>query len=293
LDLVLIHDAARPFINPKTISDVIDAIKPTNGAVPAAPVFDTLKKTNSNGIVENTISRDGLFAAQTPQGFHFQTILNAHQKAQQGGLHDFTDDSALAEWAQIPVKIVESTANNKKLTTNEDIQEARRSMNTLLPDVRTGHGYDVHILVEGNSIRLCGVDIKHDKRLDGHSDADVGLHALTDALLGAVASGDIGSHFPPSDNQWKGAESDQFLRHAAKVVTDKGGIITHCDVTLVCEEPKIGSHRDAMREKIADILELSIDRISVKATTNERVGFIGREEGIAALATATVVMGQS
>ena len=289
-NIVLIHDAARPFVDQNTISRVIEGLSSADGSLPSLPVSDTMKRDDGMGNVGETVSRDGLHIAQTPQGFQFSTILDAHEAAQKDNRHDFTDDSALAEWAGITVKLVEGSPSNNKLTTQTDIKEAERKMAMSIPDVRTGHGYDVHQLVDGSQIRLCGVDIAHKMKLSGHSDADVGLHALTDALLATIADGDIGSHFPPSDPQWKGADSDQFLAHACNLVRQAGGVITHCDVTLVCEEPKIGPHRDAMRRAISLIIDVDIKRVSVKATTNERIGFIGREEGIAALATATVVV---
>ncbi|MFD0915491.1 bifunctional 2-C-methyl-D-erythritol 4-phosphate cytidylyltransferase/2-C-methyl-D-erythritol 2,4-cyclodiphosphate synthase [Pseudahrensia aquimaris] len=289
-DLVLIHDAARPFLSAAVIDAVIAGLGEAKAALPATAIVDTIKRSAEDGSVADTISRDGLFAAQTPQGFDFATILEAHSKAAAAGLNDFTDDSALAEWAGHRVVLVAGSRDNLKLTTQDDIEKAQSSMGEQITDVRVGHGYDTHQLVAGEKITLCGVEIPFERKLSGHSDADVGLHALTDALLGTIADGDIGSHFPPSDPEWKGAQSDQFLAHAASLVRAAGGTITHCDVTLVCEAPKIGPHRDAMRAAMAAILDMDVTRISVKATTNERIGFIGREEGMVALATATVVM---
>lgn len=289
-DNVLIHDAARPFIDSPTISAVLQGLTSAKACLPSVALADTIKKAGDNGTIIETIPRNSLYAAQTPQGFHFSTIHEAHEKASLENRHDFTDDSALAEWANIPVQLVEGSAANSKITTNSDLIEAEKRMSAPLPDIRTGHGYDVHQFVPGSSVRLCGVDIDHTHKLSGHSDADVGLHALTDALLGAISDGDIGSHFPPSDPQWKGTDSDQFLVHAVNRVKKFGGTITHMDVTLLCEFPKITPHRDAMRSKISKITGIDVSRISVKATTNERMGFIGREEGMAALATATVVM---
>ena len=288
-DRVLIHDAARPFVDAGTMGRVIAAIGENCGALPAIAVADTLKRVEQ-GIVTDTIDRAQLYGAQTPQGFPYSGILAAHEKAANAGRTDFTDDTALAQWEGMKIQVVEGASANQKLTTNEDILRADQTMNSQIPDIRTGHGYDVHALEPGSSVRLCGIDIAHTASLKGHSDADVGLHALTDALLGTIGDGDIGSHFPPSDPQWNGASSDRFLRHAVNLVHAAGGTITHLDTTIICEAPMIGPHREKMRAEIARICDLDVSRISVKATTNERIGFIGREEGIAALATATVVM---
>ncbi len=285
---VLIHDAARPFVNTDTITRVLEAIKPDQAVLPAIPVSDTLKRVSGN-IVTNTVDRANLFAAQTPQGFDYPAILAAHQRAASQGLDHFTDDTALAEWAGMRIATTEGSVGNTKITTSDDLTRARR-LYAMTPDIRTGHGYDTHRWAPGDSVWLCGVEIPHTHKLDGHSDADVGLHALTDALLATVCDGDIGSHFPPSDPQWKNARSNQFLAHAASLITAAGGTITHIDVTLICETPKIGTHRDQMRQAIATILTIEPARVSVKATTNETIGFIGRGEGMAALATATVVM---
>ena len=292
-DHVLIHDAARPFVDDTLIYRVIEGISSDHAALPAVPVADTLKRGDDRGIVVDTVPRESLHAAQTPQGFSFIEILNAHRNAQAAGRADFTDDSALAEWSGIKVALVEGDTQNTKLTTADDMKKAEEAMagRTTLPDIRVGHGYDTHQFTDGKTIWLCGVEIPHTHSLEGHSDADVGLHALTDALLAAIADGDIGSHFPPSDPKWKGARSDQFLKHAVERVVERGGVITHMDVTLVCEAPKIGPHRDAMRQVISTCSGVNTDRISVKATTNERIGFIGRNEGMVAFATATVVMG--
>jgi len=289
----LIHDAARPFVDAQTIERVVSALDNGPAALPALAVADTLKRADNSGQVSETVDRSGLFAAQTPQGFVFDAILSAHRDAAIRSDMTFTDDSALAEWAGLPVTLVEGGTRNSKITTAEDLAEAKRSMmNTqLTPDIRVGHGYDTHQLVAGDHVWLCGLRIDHTHSLSGHSDADVGLHALTDALLSTIADGDIGSHFPPSDPRWKGARSDVFLRHAVDRVTKAGGIITHMDVTLICEAPKIGPHRDTMRATISTISGVDRGRIAVKATTNEQIGFVGRGEGIVALATATVVMG--
>ena len=289
VDKVLIHDAARPFVAGTLISNVLGTITSQAGALPVLPLIDTIKK-GSDGIVVETVSRHNLHAAQTPQGFDYSVILSAHEKAVLQSDDQFTDDASIAEWAKIPVRMINGDPVNKKLTVPEDFTMADKTMSSVVPDVRTGNGYDVHAFEQGNSVRLCGIDIAHNAKLMGHSDADVGLHALTDALLGTIAYGDIGSHFPPSDPKWKNADSEQFFRHAVELVEKRGGIITHLDTTLICEMPKIGPHRDKMRAEIARVANIEIERVSVKATTNERLGFIGREEGIASIATATVVM---
>lgn len=286
---VLIHDAARPFVNGGLIDRTIEAIAERQAALPAIPVSDTLKRGDGNQMVAATISRDGLFAAQTPQGFPFWPIHAAHVKAARAGRNDFTDDAALAEWAHLPVKLVEGSPDNIKLTWAKDIDMADQRLSGAFPDVRTGNGYDVHSFEPGDHVWLCGVKIPHGRKLSGHSDADVGLHALTDALLATCGAGDIGTHFPPSDPQWKGAASRIFVEHAVRLVRQNGGRIANADVTFISEAPKIGPHRAAMTEALADMLGIARERISVKATTNERLGFIGREEGIAAIATASVV----
>jgi 2-C-methyl-D-erythritol 4-phosphate cytidylyltransferase/2-C-methyl-D-erythritol 2,4-cyclodiphosphate synthase len=289
---VLIHDAARPFADEALVSRVIGALDTSPGALPCLPVTDTLKRQGA-GHVAGTVSREGLFRAQTPQGFDYKAILTAHRAAAQDSTLDFTDDTSVAEWFGISVAIVEGSEHNRKLTTAEDLMIADRlMMQSAAPagTMRVGSGYDVHRLGPGDSVILCGVRIPHNRTLLGHSDADVGLHALTDALLGTIADGDIGAHFPPSDARWRGAGSDVFLRDAGERIAALGGTIVHADITLICETPKIGPHRDAMRGSIADILGLGLGQVSVKATTNEQLGFIGREEGIAAMATATVML---
>ncbi len=287
---VLIQDAVRPFVEPAILERTLAAFSHGARAVlPAVAVADTLKRADASGNVAETVSRSGLFAAQTPQSFHFATILEAHRRAAASGRTDFTDDASIAEWAGVRVHLVEGSAGNVKLTLQKDIAMADQRLSHGLPDVRTGNGYDVHQLVEGDGVTLCGLFIPHDQKLSGHSDADVALHALTDALLATCAAGDIGDHFPPSDMQWKGAASRIFLEHAASIVRAKGGTIMNADVSLIAEAPKVGPHRDAMRQNLSDFLGISIDRCSVKATTNEKIGFIGRREGIAAIATATVV----
>lgn len=289
---VLIHDAARPFADEALITRVIDALSTSPGALPCLPVTDTLKRGEA-GRVTGTVSREGLLRAQTPQGFNFEAILTAHRAAARDSTLDFTDDTSVAEWFGLDVAIVEGSEHNRKLTTAEDLMIADqllRQGGASAGTVRVGSGYDVHRLGPGDAVMLCGVRIPHTKSLMGHSDADVGLHALTDALLGTIADGDIGAHFPPSDARWRGASSDVFLKDAGARIKAHGGTITHADVTLICETPKIGPHRDAMRSAIAGILGLDISQVSVKATTNEQLGFVGREEGIAAMATATVVL---
>ena len=287
---VLIQDAVRPFVDAPLLDRILAAFDSGARAVlPAVPVADTLKRADAAGHVGETVSRAGLYAAQTPQSFDYAMILDAHRRAAASGLGDFTDDAAIAEWAGVPVRLVKGSTGNVKLTLQKDIAMADARLSAALPDVRTGNGYDVHQLVEGDGVTLCGVLIPHDQRLSGHSDADVALHALTDALLATCGAGDIGTHFPPSDPQWKDAASHIFAEHAAAIVRSRGGRIANADITLICEAPRIGPHRQAMVEAIASMLNISAGRISIKATTNERLGFIGREEGIAAIATASVI----
>lgn len=292
-DKVLIHDAARPFVALNTISNVLNGIDDGVGTLPATAIADTVKKADEKNLVLDTISRDDLYLAQTPQGFKLADIYAAHANAAKHNPDGFTDDAAVAEHAGMYVKLVEGNSDNFKITTKDDLTRAEEklSMKSLIPDVRTGSGYDVHTLGPGDKVILCGLEIPHIQSLQGHSDADVGLHSLTDALLGTIGAGDIGSHFPPSDPQWKGASSDRFIEHAVKLVRKAGGVITNMDVTIICEAPKIGPHRDAMREKVSQICGVELQRVSVKATTNEKIGFIGREEGIAALATVSVSFG--
>ncbi len=286
---VLIHDAARPFITDAIISRTLTTLESAPACLAAIPVSDTLK-AEENGRAARTIDRSGLWRAQTPQGFHFLKILKAHESAANEGRKDFTDDAALAEWQQLDVALVMGSERNVKLTTAEDFDLAERLLSErgTTYETRTGSGYDVHAFEPGDVVTLCGVRIPHDARLSGHSDADVGLHALTDALLGAIGSGDIGSHFPPSDPQWKGADSSLFLRHAGSLVAQAGGRLVNADITLICERPKIGPHRLAMRESIAGILGTDVSRIAVKATTTEGLGFAGRREGIAAMASVAI-----
>ncbi|MDZ7627472.1 MAG: bifunctional 2-C-methyl-D-erythritol 4-phosphate cytidylyltransferase/2-C-methyl-D-erythritol 2,4-cyclodiphosphate synthase [Parvularculaceae bacterium] len=288
-DIVLIHDAARPFIDAPTIARVIAAAHLSGGAIAALPVFDTLKRADAAAqpAIDTTVPREGLWRAQTPQGFRFGPILAAHRAAKGATL---TDDAAVAERAGLKVSLVAGSPDNMKITQAEDFGMAELLLGRMnrVMEYRTGHGFDVHAFEEGNAVILCGVAIPHTKKLKGHSDADAGMHALTDAILGAIGAGDIGDHFPPSDNRWKGAPSRIFLDKARDLVIARGGAVTHCDVTLICEAPKIGPHRAAMRQALAEIIGIPEDRISVKATTTEQLGFTGRREGIAAMATATV-----
>jgi 2-C-methyl-D-erythritol 4-phosphate cytidylyltransferase / 2-C-methyl-D-erythritol 2,4-cyclodiphosphate synthase len=287
-DIVLIHDAARPFVTAAVISRAIEAAGRSGAAVPAIAVTDTIKLVGVTGNVEATPERARLRIAQTPQAFRFDVILEAHRRAARDGRGDFTDDAAIAEWAGLTVATFEGDPANMKLTTPEDFAREEARLAAQLGDVRTGTGYDVHAFGEGDHLMLCGVRVPHSKGFLAHSDGDVGLHALVDAILGALADGDIGSHFPPSDPQWKGAASDRFLKYAVDRVTARGGRIAHLDVTLICERPKVGPYRDTMRGRIAEITGLDLSRVAVKATTSERLGFTGREEGIAAMASATI-----
>jgi len=287
-DLVLIHDAARPYASAALVSRAIAAVAATGAAVPVMPVADTVKSIDAAGMIEQTLDRTKLRTVQTPQVFAFTPVLNAHQRAAASGLENFTDDAALAEWAGLRVAVFAGEAGNLKLTTPEDVARAERDHAVALADVRIGSGFDVHAFAPGDHVMLGGVKIPHERGVTGHSDADVALHALTDAVLGALAEGDIGTHFPPSDPQWRGASSDRFLGFAVERVRARGGRIAHFDLTIVCEAPRVGPHRDAMRARIAAIAGIEVDRVAVKATTSERLGFTGRGEGIAAMATATV-----
>ncbi len=289
-DAVLIHDAARPFISANCIAGTISALELFDGAIAAAPVTDTLKR-GEGGMISGTVSREGLWRAQTPQTFRFQKILEAHRAAAETAQTDFTDDAAIAEWAGLTVALVENASENMKITTAGDLAMADLIATRGAADVRCGTGFDVHAFAEGDHVTLCGIKIPHTQGFEAHSDGDAGLHALTDALLGTIGAGDIGDHFPPSDPQWRGADSAIFLTHAVKLVTARGGRITNADLTLICERPKIGPHREAMRARMAELLGVERERVSVKATTSEGLGFTGRQEGIAALATATVVFG--
>ncbi|MEO0880596.1 MAG: bifunctional 2-C-methyl-D-erythritol 4-phosphate cytidylyltransferase/2-C-methyl-D-erythritol 2,4-cyclodiphosphate synthase [Pseudomonadota bacterium] len=300
--IVLIHDAARPFVDAGTIARVIEGARAMGGVIAALPVFDTIKRAgpvDAQGTLDaphknhaappivDTVSRDRLWRAQTPQGFQFSPILNAHRAAAGA---TYTDDAAVAEAAGMQVGLVAGSPDNMKITQAEDFGMAELILGrkAMMTEFRTGHGFDVHAFEDGDAVTLCGVSVPHIQKLKGHSDADVGMHALTDAILGALGAGDIGDHFPPSDPQWKGAASHIFLEKARDLTHDRQGAITHCDVTLICEAPKIGPHRKAMQAALADILGIEAGRISVKATTSEQLGFTGRREGIAAMATATV-----
>jgi 2-C-methyl-D-erythritol 4-phosphate cytidylyltransferase/2-C-methyl-D-erythritol 2,4-cyclodiphosphate synthase len=287
-DIVLIHDAARPFVTPAVISRAIDAASRTGAAVPAIPVTDTIKQIGETGNVVATPERAWLRIAQTPQAFRFDVILDAHRRAARDGRSDFTDDAALAEWAGLTVATFEGDPANMKLTTPEDFIREEARLAAQLGDIRTGTGYDVHAFGEGDHLMICGVRVPHTRGFLAHSDGDVGLHAVVDAILGALADGDIGSHFPPTDPQWKDAASDKFLKYAVDRVTARGGRIANLEVTMICERPKIGPLRDIMRARIAEITGLNVSRVAVKATTSERLGFTGREEGIAATASATI-----
>lgn len=282
-DFVLIHDAARPLISATVIGDVVKALEAgADGALPMVAAADTLRRRNAQG-GWTLVPRENLYRAQTPQGFVYAKIMAAH-RAHAG--QEVTDDVALAELAGLKVDMVEGEEKNIKVTRKEDFALAESLMGA--GDVRTATGYDVHKFTDGDHIWLCGLKVPHTHGLEGHSDADVGLHAITDAILGCVGEGDIGQHFPPTDERWRGAASWKFLDHAASLVAAKGGVITHVDVTIICERPKVGPHRDAMKAKIAEILKLEPSRVSVKATTTEGLGFTGRREGIAAQAIATV-----
>lgn len=289
-EFVLIHDGVRPFVSEAMLQRLSDCLQSNLAVIPALPISETLKRA-TDGLVEGTTDRTGLYSAQTPQAFRFKDIYLAHRNAARDGIGHLTDDASIAEWAGIPVRIVDGSPDNIKLTWKKDIELADRQLRqgAWFPDVRTGNGYDVHSFEPGQHVTLCGIQIPHEAKLNGHSDADVALHALTDALLATCSAGDIGTHFPPSDPQWKGAASALFVRHAAKLVRENNGRIANADITLICEAPKIGPHRDAMVAAISEMLEIAAERVSVKATTNEKLGFIGRREGIAAIATATVV----
>ncbi|WEK06764.1 MAG: bifunctional 2-C-methyl-D-erythritol 4-phosphate cytidylyltransferase/2-C-methyl-D-erythritol 2,4-cyclodiphosphate synthase [Candidatus Devosia phytovorans] len=287
-DLVLIQDAARPFATPQLISDVIAALEQFDGALPALPVTDTIKRALDGRQVATTEDRSQLFAAQTPQGFRFGQIFSAHMRASTVR-RIFTDDSEIAEWAGLRVGMVMGDRDNIKITHPEDFSRAERILaGDIAMETRVGTGFDVHPFEPGDGVWLCGVKIPHEKKLQGHSDADVALHALTDAILGAIGEGDIGIHFPPSDMQWRGAASVVFLKHAGRLLAERGGRVVNLDVTIVAEAPRIASHVPAMREVIGTALGIATSRIAIKATTSEQLGFVGREEGIVAMASASV-----
>lgn len=279
---VLVHDAARPFLSAAVIARCVQALDEADGALPALPVADSLRRA-VDGVVSGAVERDALWRAQTPQAFRLKTLTDAFAEWPEG--EAATDEATVVERAGGRVRIVEGDARLMKLTFPEDFAMAE----ALIPrTVRVGQGYDVHRWGPGSSVWLCGLEVPHDQTLIGHSDADAGLHALTDAILGALGEGDIGDHFPPTDPQWKGASSDLFLKHAAALVRARGGRLSNVDVTLICERPKVKPHRQAMRERLAEILDLPLDAVSVKATTTEGLGFTGRGEGLAAQAVATL-----
>ena len=297
-DRVLIHDGARPFPSPEVIDAVLEALDRTPGAIAAVAVADSLKR-GAGGRITGAVDRDGLWRAQTPQGFRFADILAAHRAAAdsvaaQGAADnraadwDLTDDAAVAEQAGLAVSLVEGAEDNFKITTAADLARARRLAEGRLGIVRVGTGFDVHRFGPARPLMLCGVAVDHDQGLIGHSDADVGLHALTDAILGALAAGDIGEHFPASDPAWRDAASDRFVAHAGELVARAGGMVAAVDLTVIAEAPKIAPHRVAMRMRIAEILAIPVERVSVKATSTERLGFTGRGEGIAAQAVVTL-----
>ena len=284
---VLIHDAARPFVSDAIISDVIAALDDQPCAVPGVAMVDTISQVR-DGEVAARLNREELRAVQTPQGFVFETILAAHKKAADAGDFSASDDSTLVS----PVGVIAGEARNIKLTTADDIERADKQMKQAqladLADIRVGQGFDVHAFEPGDHVILCGVEIPFSAKLKGHSDADVAMHALTDAILGALGEGDIGKHFPPSEEKWKGAASEIFLKGAIDLIAGRGGLLAHSDITIICEAPKLRPHIDVMREKMTEIMGCDIDRVSIKATTSEQLGFTGRGEGIAAMATATL-----
>lgn len=285
---VLIHDVARPCVTPELISSLLDQLKFNHAAAPGLSVTDALW-VGTGDLVQGTQDRTALYRAQTPQAFNYPAILAAHNQAAPGA----ADDVEVARQAGIEVAIVAGDESNLKITTPADFDRAeailKRKSENMSMDVRVGNGFDVHRFGEGDHVTLCGIDIPHGRGLQGHSDADVGLHTVTDAIYGAMSEGDIGTHFPPTDPQWKGAASHIFLEHARDMALAKGFTLTHIDCTLICERPKVGPHALTMRRKLSEILNIDLDRVSVKATTSERLGFTGREEGIACMATATLV----
>jgi 2-C-methyl-D-erythritol 4-phosphate cytidylyltransferase / 2-C-methyl-D-erythritol 2,4-cyclodiphosphate synthase len=287
-ELVLVHDAARPFASAALVGRAIAAASATGAAVPAVAIPDTVKSVDAAGTVTGTVAREQLRIVQTPQSFVFDKLLEAHRRAHAAGREDFTDDAALVEWAGLRVATFAGEAGNVKLTTSDDFARAQAEKLAALGDVRTGFGFDVHQFADGDHVWLGGLRIAHTRGVTGHSDADVVLHALVDAILGALAEGDIGVHFPPTDPQWRGASSDRFLAFAVERVRARGGLIAHLDATIVCEAPRIGPHRDAMRVRVAEIAGIAPARVAVKATTSEQMGFTGRGEGIVAFANATV-----
>ncbi len=287
-DIVLIHDAARPFPSPELVARAVAAAEAHGAAAPGVRVSDTVKQVDADAKVLATPPRAALRAMQTPQAFRFPLILEAHRRAAEARVGDLTDDVAVAEWAGLPAFVFEGDPGNVKVTTMADLSAAEARLIGGASETRVGQGFDVHAFAPGDHVWLCGVRVPHTEALGGHSDADVALHALADAIYGALAEGDIGAHFPPTDPQWKGAASHVFLAHAAGRVRARGGFIVCLDATLICEAPKIGPYRKAMRARVSGIAGLDVGRVSVKATTTERLGFTGRREGIACLATATL-----
>ncbi|MCK5295351.1 MAG: bifunctional 2-C-methyl-D-erythritol 4-phosphate cytidylyltransferase/2-C-methyl-D-erythritol 2,4-cyclodiphosphate synthase, partial [Alphaproteobacteria bacterium] len=295
-DTVLIHDGARPFVDTGIINRVLSSLDSNSGAIPAIPLNDTIKRSKNMRITE-TIDRSNLWRAQTPQGFKYKDIMKAHETVKDMQLTDdatiaefagLTDDSSVAEFAGLNVVLVKGSRKNIKITSYEDILHASKSSD--ITETRTGNGFDVHAFEAGDSVMLCGVSVPHDKGLAGHSDADVALHAVTDALLGAIGAGDIGNHFPPSDERWKNVSSCRFASHAVSLIKAMGGRIINVDVTIICQAPHIAEHKSAMKAKLAEILETEHDRVSIKATTTEGLGFTGRKEGIATQATVSIAI---
>ena len=289
--IVLVHDAARPFCSKGIIDRAINAARQHGAAIPAMPVTDTIKRVSIAGAIIDTPDRSSLVAVQTPQSYDFAALLSAHRAAEKAGLSQFTDDAALIEWAGQKVMTFAGETENMKLTHESDFALAEARLAPAMV-TRVGTGYDVHTFAAGDHIWLCGIRIPHDHGVEAHSDGDVALHALTDAVLGALADGDIGTHFPPSDPQWRGASSDQFLAYAIARLQARGGVIDHADLTLICEAPRIGPFREAMRGRIAAICDLPLSSVGLKATTSEGMGFTGRREGLAAVATATLRLPQ-
>ena len=290
--LCLVHDAARPFVQPDLLDRAIDAGLAYGAALPGVAVTDTVKRVDGSGAVVETLDRTVLRSVQTPQAFSLEALRHAHQRADAEGLDGFTDDGQLMEWAGAVVHVFDGDPANVKLTRLADFADAERRLGSPGESMitRVGTGFDVHAFTDGDHVWLGGLKIPHTRGVLAHSDGDVVLHALTDALLGAIGSGDIGTHFPPSEPQWKGASSDRFLDHAANEVRSRGGRIDHLDVTVLCERPRIGAHRGPMQERIATIVGIPAENVSIKATTTERMGFTGREEGLAAQAVATIRM---
>ena len=292
-DYVLVHDAARPMVAPALIDRVIEALQDTPGVIPGIAVVDTLKRADDDGIITDSVSRDGLWRAQTPQGFKYADLLAVHRSVIG---QELTDDAAVMEASGHRIAVVLGDEDNIKVTTPDDLIRMEEIMSddspqakpVRSPSFRIGSGYDVHKLGPGDNVTLCGVEIASERALIGHSDADVALHAVTDAVFGAIADGDIGSHFPPTNSQWRGASSDQFLAYACERMRERGFELSNIDLTIICEKPKIGPHRDAMRARLAEIAQIDVSCVSVKATTTERLGFTGRGEGIAAEAVIII-----